>query len=389
MERERNHRFGSGEPFSIGVEEELFLVDPLTGRLTNSSAAVLERLGEVEGTVERELHACQVELITNVYSSAGEAVRALGEMRRAVLQTGAGILASGTHPLAVEGDAAITHKERYEHIHHLLGDAAVTPVGGLHVHVGMPDAETAIRTFNGLRRDLPLLQALAANSPFRHGRDTGLASAREVSLREWPRSGVPRALRNFADFCEMSRVLTRAADVPDYTYFWWKLRPHPRLGTVEIRALDAQASLTDTVALVALVHCLARDAAEGGPGADPPPEVIEEGMFRAARFGVHGQLPDAHGRLRAVSEILEDALARVDRRARELMCVEELALLRGLLRHGGGAGAQRATHDIAGIDAVVRQLTELTATEVPLLDAHQAASKSISSSIARSPVRSR
>jgi glutamate---cysteine ligase / carboxylate-amine ligase len=370
VELERDHRFGSGEPFSIGVEEELFLVDPLTGRLTNSSAAVLERLGEVEGTVERELHACQVELITNVYSSAGEAVRALGEMRRAVLQTGAGILASGTHPLAGEGDAAITHKERYEHIHYLLGDAAVTPVGGLHVHVGMPDAETAIRTFNGLRRELPLLQALAANSPFRHGRDTGLASAREVSLREWPRSGVPRAMRNFAAFCEMSRVLTRAADVPDYTYFWWKLRPHPRLGTVEIRALDAQASRSDTVALVALVHCLARDAAESGPGADPPPELIEEGMFRAARFGVHGQLPDAHGRLRAVSEILEDALARVEHRARELMCVEELALLRDLLRRGGGAGAQRATYEIAGIDAVVRQLTELTATEVPLLDAH-------------------
>ena len=362
-EHERDHSFGSSEPFSVGVEEELFLVDPLTGRLTNSSAAVLERLGEVEGTVERELHACQVELITNIHSTASEAVRALGGMRRAVLQTGAGILASGTHPSAGEGDAAITHKERYEHIHYLLGDAAVTPIGGLHVHVGMPDPETAIRTFNGLRRDLPLLQALSANSPFRHGRDTGLASAREVSLREWPRSGVPRAMRDFADFCEMSRVLTRAADVPDYTYFWWRLRPHPRLGTVEIRAMDAQASLSDTVALVALVHCLAREAAETRAAADPPPEVIAEGMFRAARFGVRGELPDAHGTRRAVSEILEDVLARVESRARELECVEEIALLPELVSRGGGAGAQRATYEIAGIDAVTRRLAELTATE--------------------------
>jgi glutamate---cysteine ligase / carboxylate-amine ligase len=363
LEHERDHRFGSSEPFSVGVEEELFLVDPLTGRQTNTSEAVLKRLGEVEGTIERELHACQVELITNVHTTVREAVRAVGEMRRAVLQTGAGILASGTHPSAGEGDAAITHKERYEHIHYLLGDAAVTPIGGLHVHVGMPNADTAIRTFNGLRRDLPLLQALAANSPFRHGRDTGLASAREVALREWPRSGVPRAMRDFADFCEMSRVLTRAADVPDYTYFWWRLRPHPRLGTVEIRALDAQASLADTAALVALVRCLARDAAETEPGADPPPEVIAEGMFRAARFGVRGELPDAHGRRRAVSKILEDVLARVNSRARELGCAEELALLPELLRRGGGAGAQRATHEIAGIDAVARQLTELTAAE--------------------------
>jgi glutamate---cysteine ligase / carboxylate-amine ligase len=361
VEQERDHRFGSSEPFSIGIEEELFLVDPLTGSLMNSSAAVLERLSEVSGTVERELHACQVELITNVHDSAGVAVRAIGELRRAVLQTGTGILASGTHPSAREGEAAITHKERYEHIHYLLGDAAVTPVGALHIHVGMPDADTAIRAFNGLRRDLPLLVALAANSPFRHGRDTGLASAREVSLREWPRSGVPRAMRDFADFCEMSRVLTRAADVPDYTYFWWSLRPHPRLGTVEIRALDAQTSLADTAALVALVHCLARQAAESEPCADPEPEVIAEAMFRAARFGLHGELPDAHGRRHAVPEILDDALARVESRAHELGCVEELTLLPELVRRGGGAGAQRATHEIAGIDALVRQLTELTA----------------------------
>jgi glutamate---cysteine ligase / carboxylate-amine ligase len=97
---ETDHRFGSSEPFAIGVEEELFLVDPLTGRPANTSAVVLERLGEVEGTVEQELHACQVELITNICTGAREAAQALGEMRRAVLETGAGILASGTHPSA-------------------------------------------------------------------------------------------------------------------------------------------------------------------------------------------------------------------------------------------------------------------------------------------------
>jgi carboxylate-amine ligase len=226
---DEDENFGSGQPFSIGVEEELFLVDPVSGQQTNSSDAVLERLGETVGTVERELHACQVELITGVHTSVGEAVRELAGLRRAVRRTGAALLGSGTHPIAGEGDAVITDKERYERIHFLLGDAVVTPVAGLHIHVGMPDSETAIKVFNGLRRDLPLLLALAANSPFRHGRDTGLASARELSLRGWPRSGTPRALRDFADFCEMSQLLTRAADVPDYTWFWWKLRPHPRL----------------------------------------------------------------------------------------------------------------------------------------------------------------
>jgi glutamate---cysteine ligase / carboxylate-amine ligase len=355
------HRFGFSEPFSIGVEEELFLVDPVTGRQMNSCATVLERLGEVQGKVEPELHACQIELITDIHGSARDAVAALGELRRAVLRTGTGLLASGTHPSAAEGDAAITATERYERVHYLLRDAAVTPVAGLHVHVGMPDPVTAIRTFNGLRRELPLLQALAANSPFRHGRDTGLASAREISLRQWPRSGVPRALRDHADFCDMSNALTQAADVPDYTYCWWKLRPHPRLGTVEIRALDAQTSLSDTAALVALVHCLARDAAEREPGGDPPSELIEDGIFRAARFGVHGRLSDAHGDLRPVSEILRDTLARLKARSRELGCVDELALLADLLRRGGGAGVQRTIFRAAALDGLTRQLTDLTA----------------------------
>jgi carboxylate-amine ligase len=352
-------RFGSGRPFSIGVEEELFLVDPMTGRQANASAAVLDRVAAVNGEVAPELHACQVELITEVHTSAGEAVDALAAMRQAVRDTGAGLLGSGTHPAAAEGEAEITDKDRYERIQYLLGDAAVTPVGGLHVHIGMPDAETAIRTFNHLRGHLPLLQALAANSPFRHGRDTGLASARELSLRAWPRSGTPRALRDFDDFCAMADRLSRAADVEDYTWFWWKLRPHPRLGTVEVRALDAQASLQDAGAVVALTHCLARGALEQRPR-EPAPELIEEGMFRAARFGTGARLPDAEGALRPVDELLAEALTVARPYAGELGCADELERLPRLIEHGGGAGRQRRFHGIAGMDSLLRELTLLT-----------------------------
>ncbi len=322
---------------------------------------MIDCVGEVSGTVAQELHACQVELISDVCRTVGEAIAALAEMRWAVRATGAGVLGSGTHPSAVEGEAEITDKERYERIQFLLGDAAVTPVAGLHVHVGMPDAPTAIRAFNRLRIHLPLLQALAANSPFRHGRDTGLASAREVTIRAWPRSGVPRSLRDFADFCSLAELLARAADVPDYTWFWWKLRPHPRLGTVELRALDAQGSLQDTAAIVALVHCLARDAAESGTAAEPPPELVEEGLFRAARFGVRARLPDADGGLRPVDELLGEAVGLARRHAAELGCEAELKLLPGLLERGGGAGRQRRFHAVANMDALLRELTRLTA----------------------------
>ena len=280
-------------------------------------------------------------------------------MRQALRTTGAGLLGSGTHPSAAEGEAEITDKDRYERIRYLLGDAAVTPVGGLHVHVGMPDADTAIRTFNHLRGHLPLLQALAANSPFRHGRDTGLASAREVTLRAWPRSGLPRALHDFDDFCAMADRLARAADVADYTWFWWKLRPHPRLGTVEVRALDAQGSLQDAAAIIALTHCLARSAVEQTPR-DVAPELLDEGMFRAARFGTTARLPDADGALRSVEDLLSDALGQARPHAEELGCTDELELLPELLRRGGGAGRQRRFHELAGMDSLLRELTLLT-----------------------------
>ncbi|MBA3809732.1 MAG: YbdK family carboxylate-amine ligase, partial [Solirubrobacterales bacterium] len=357
---ESGNSFGSEPAFSVGVEEELFLVDPVTGSQTNASAAVQARLGPVKGTVEQELHACQVELITEVCRSTGEAVSTLAQLRRAVIATGAGMLGSGTHPAAGEGEATITDKERYERIRDLLGDAVATPVGGLHIHVGMPDAETAIRAFNGLRRHLPLLQALAANSPFRHGRDTGLASAREVTVRGWPRSGVPRAMNDYADFDAAMHLLARAADVPDYTWFWWKLRPHPRLGTVEVRALDAQSTLRDNAALVALTHCLARHEAEAEPQPNPPAEVLEEGIFRAARFGVTAWLPDAEGYLRPVAELLEEALALARVHAGELGCAEELDELPAL--------ANDVKRSIGHLGELVASLRGFTPQRTPRLN---------------------
>jgi glutamate---cysteine ligase / carboxylate-amine ligase len=339
----------------------LFLVDPLSGAQANSSAAVMERVGEVPGSIEQELHACQIELVTGVCRTVGDAIEELRSMRRAVAATGAGLLGAGTHPSAAEGAADITDKERYERIRELLGDAAVTPVGGMHVHVGMPDAETAIRTFNGLRGHLPLLQALAANSPYRHGRDTGLASAREVTLRSWPRSGVPRAMHDFDDFSALARLLAQAADVADYTWFWWKLRPHPKLGTVEVRALDVQTMLDDAAGVIALTHCLARHAAEAPPSEALAPELLEEGLFRAARFGVHALLPDAAGHLRPVADLLAEALEIGRPFAGELGCERELELLAALMEHGGGAGRQRRRYEISGMDSLLRTLVETTA----------------------------
>ena len=226
----------------------------------------------------------------------------------------------------------------------------------------MPDPETAIRAFNGLRRHLPLLQALAANSPFRHGRDTGLASAREVTIRGWPRSGVPRAMRDFEDFCATAALLARAADVPDYTWFWWKLRPHPRLGTVEIRALDAQASLEDTAALVALTHCLARDAARRRARARPAGRGARGG--RLPRRALRRRAPSCRTPTGACdrSPSCSTRRSRLARRTPTSWAAPTRSTsCPALVRRGGGAGRQRAVHEIAGMGALLRELTALTA----------------------------
>jgi carboxylate-amine ligase len=342
--------FGSGEPFSLGLEEELFLVDAGNGRLANDGPEVLDQLGALQrGEIKNELHRSQIELITGVCTTVGEAVAELSELRRAVLATGVGVLASGTHPTAVEGDSVTSEDSRYKRIEHLLGDAGATPVCALHVHVGMPDAETAIRAFNGLRRHLPLLEALGANSPFRHGRDTGLASARELTLRSWPRSGVPRAMRDYDDFTRSTERLTRVADVPDYTYHWWKLRPHPRLGTVEIRALDTQLSPLHTAALAAVVHALARYEAQADPVQGPPTELLDEASFRAARAGIEATLPDRDDRLRPVTELTSELIDRLRPAARELRCEPELDGVVGLVAELGGAGVQRRAYGDGGI----------------------------------------
>jgi carboxylate-amine ligase len=350
--------FGDGEPFSLGLEEELFVVDADDGRLVNDGPQVLEQLGELErGEVKNELHRSQVELITSVCTTVGDAVAELCELRRAVLATGVGVLASGTHPTAVEGDSLTTERPRYKRIEQLLGDAGATPVCALHVHVGMPDADTAIRAFNGLRRHLPLLEALGANSPFRHGRDTGLASARELTLRSWPRSGVPREMRDYDDFARSTERLTRVAEVPDYTYHWWKLRPHPRLGTVEIRALDTQVSPSHTAALAAVVQALARHEAQADPVAGPPPELLDEASFRAAREGIGATLPDSGDQLRPVTEMTSELVARLRPAAGELGCEPELDGVDRLVAACGGAGVQRRAYGDGGIsgllDAVV------------------------------------
>ena len=178
----------------------------------------------------------------------------------------------------------------------LLGDslrslARREPTMALHVHVGVPQPEDAIRLLNGLRRSVPVLLALSANSPFWQGRDGGFHSMRTVIFQAFPRTGPPRSFAGYADYVDALDAVIGAGAVPDPNFFWWDVRPQPKLGTVEVRVMDAQSTLADVTPLVALIQSLSRLELEGDPPQPAPnAEVLAENRFLAARDGMAARL---------------------------------------------------------------------------------------------------
>ena len=328
------------KPFTLGVEEELFLVDPRTGEQMERARGGLDRLGQVDGTVERELHACQVELITGVCATAGEAVDAWPGLR-ARCGARAPVLGAGMHPSAPEGGAGITDKERYARSATARRRGRRPP---RRTTRSRRDARSrdAIRAFNGLRRTCRCCRRWAPT------RRSGTGATR-TGLRAGDNHARVAALGGAAGDARLrgllqasSALLARAADVPDYTWFWWKLRPHPRLGTVEIRALDAQTSLTMS-GLVALAHCLAATGPTSRPGPDDAIRDPRRGRLprRALR---HRRRAARRGRAtaRRSRDARRGARARSGRTQPSSAARPSSRRCAALVESGGGAGRQRA-----------------------------------------------
>jgi carboxylate-amine ligase len=356
--------FGApGRDFALGVEEELIVVDAETLALSHTGAEVLSAMTVPDGagSAHPDTYAALVEFASPVSRTPCEGVAAVAALRSRALAAGATLLGAGIHPDGAFGDVVHVDEPRYHEIHaQLRGLLRRTPTCALHVHVGMPDADTAIHVYNGLREWLPLLQALAGNSPFWHGGDSGLATSRAQLFRGYPRGDLPRAFASFEDFEESVAAVVAAGDAPDYTFLWWDIRPHPRLGTVEVRAMDAQSSLTTVFGLVGLIHGLAQAAAEapraGGTGRWSPREALMESSFRAARDGVGATLLH-DGALRPVPEIAAAAIAR----ARPFADPDALAQVTQIATSGAGADRQRAAFARGGMRAVLELLVAETA----------------------------
>jgi carboxylate-amine ligase len=352
--------FRAGSTFTLGVEEELHLAAPDTLEPTRATDVLLEQGDWPAGRAAGEISDGVIELITPVCTRTGEAVATLRELRAEAAAHEVALIGAGLHPAARFGDVRHRAGARYELIaDSMRGVMRQTPHCGVHVHVGMPDAETAIRACNGMRKWIPLLQALGANSPFWYGQDSGLASARSVLCNSFPRSGIPRAFVDYEDFEDTVRDLQLVGDCPDYSLIWWDLRPHPRLGTLEIRALDAQSSTDDLAALVALAHCLAVHEADAPPTRDIGPEALRAMSFAANRDGLAARVP-FDGAMLAVQNAAVLALALIGHQAVELGCWDELMLLQRLLERGNGAVRQRHAAATKGIAGALRMLAAET-----------------------------
>jgi carboxylate-amine ligase len=332
-------------PWTVGVEEEVMLLDPGDWSLASRVDEVLVALPtEVSDRAAAETHGSALELATRPHQTVGAAIGELADLR-------AGLAASlaerdlcaavcGTHPFAQWDEIEISQGARYRSIYASMRELARRePTFAVHVHVAVPDAEAAVRALRGLRVHVPLFLALAANSPFWQGRDTGLAAARVPVFGTFPRVGIPRRFTDYAEYVEAVDVLLRCDAFPEPTFLWWDVRLQPRFGTIELRIMDAQTRVGDNAALAALVQCAVRlEATEGyaDEAIAARPEVLEENRFLATRDGVRADFidPERDAR-RPAREILGELLAACAPHAAALGCKAELAGVAALAAEPG------------------------------------------------------
>jgi len=348
------HRFGEGEPFSVGLEEELLLVDADTLALSHVADEVLPGTGLPRERIDHEAFLAELEVRSEPCGSVGEAIGQLAEGRAAAAEAGATLIGAGLHPNAELFDVKLVQSERYRQVERQMrGLIKRTPECALHVHVGVPDPEAAVAAMNGLRELLPLLHGLGANSPFWFGTDSGMASSRAAVIRAYPGRGIPPVLGSWDDYLDALDAVRAGGGPMDHTMVWWDARPQPRLGTVELREVDVQTDLESAAAIAALARAIMRRAVEAPRSETAPEQALHWSSFRAARDGLDAEIY-YRGRPQPLRELAGRVLAELDGDDPELEGV------RRIVRDGNGADRQRAAHERGGMPGLLRYLADLT-----------------------------
>ncbi len=352
------------DQFTLGVEEEFLLVDAETRRLRPWVEELLPHaqraLGGEDGQVDREFKLSQVETGTAVCRTLDELSKEISRLRATVEvaaeQAGAHVAAAGTHPFSHwrEEGGQVTPKESYlglERDYQRLAREKI--ICGCHVHVGIPDPEAAIQVMNRVRPWLPAILALSVNSPFWLGEDTGYASYRTEIWRRWPTAGTPEPFASRREYDQLVDVLLATGSIDDPARVHWDVRPSPRFPTLEFRVTDVCLTVDDAVAVAGLVrglvHTCHAEAARGGPVPHLRVDLLRMATWRAARYGLEGDLVDVAGQRSVPAAEMLDTLLGFIRPALEEN--DEWGVVSGLVHQvvqdGTGAARQRRAFERA------------------------------------------
>ncbi len=371
--------FHPSERSSLGVEVELALVDMSNGALVGAAPGVLAELarrrgGEEHPRIKAELYQCTLEVITGICDTVADARSDLedgiAEIRGILEPQGVGIISAGLHPFTHWQTQERSVGERYDAIvERVQWPARRLLTHGIHYHVGVRSNEKSIAITNALATMLPIFLGLSASSPFWHGMDTGLASARTKVFEALPSTGLPPRLEDWTEFESFMTSLINAGTISTIREVWWDIRPHPNFGTVELRMCDAMPTMTEIAALAALAQCAVERYDELlDRGYRLPSDrdwVLRENKWRAARYGLDAELVlDAAGRTRHIANIIEEAVEELMPFARRLDCADQLGDVMGILSSGTGSTRQRRVFEQTGdLTAVVAALRAELATD--------------------------
>lgn len=337
--------------YTLGVEEEFQIVDPVSRELRSHIQQILED-GKIilAENVKAEMHQSVVEMGTDICRDVKDArqqvIRLRSELAKLAVKNGLRIAASGTHPFSHWQDQEITAHPRYKEIVDDMQQVArANLIFGLHVHVGVEDRETAIHIMNAARYFLPHIFALSTNSPFWLGRNTGFKSYRSKVFDRFPRTGIPDYFGSLSEYDNYIALLVRTKCIDNAKKIWWDIRVHPVFKTLEFRICDVPMRVDETIAITAVIQAvvakLHKLIKQNLGFRLYRRALIAENKWRAARYGIHGKLID-FGKKEEVpfKQLANELLEFIDDVVDELNSREELDYVRKMLEIGTGADRQ-------------------------------------------------
>jgi carboxylate-amine ligase len=364
------------QSFTVGVEEEFQIVDPVTWELRSHVSELLASSAATFGDqVKRELHQSIVEVGTKICSSIGELAEEIITSRRelasAAERVGLRVAAAGTHPFSSWTEQSLSPGERYKNIvDELQLLARSLLIFGLHVHVAVPDQALTIDLMNEARYFLPHLLALSTSSPFWMGHDTGLKSYRTAVFRRFPRTGIPDRFESWSEYQEYVNLLIDLHCLDNAKKIWWDIRPHPTFGTLEFRICDVPTAPRATIAIAALAQAIVfklyQLRVRNLGFRLYHRRLVEENKWRAARYGLDGKLID-FGRRQEVPmrSLALELLEFVDDVVDELGSRRETEYVRTILAEGTSADRQLEVYRETGdLRSVVNAIVDETRAAV-------------------------